>query len=112
VIGFGGLQGLQGLQVRPEQRAIKVIPASQARQPRQVRSAQQARQVPKDPLDLGDPRGFLEIPHNGETASIGSGVVGTVKKVRKTELTHRTRKLSPTRVRDNRPNFKSAGSLT
>ena len=49
---------------------------------------EKARQVPKDPLDLGDPRGFLEIPHNGETASIGSGVVGTVKKVRKTDAPH------------------------
>ena len=47
---------------------------------------------PQGPLDLGDPRGLLEIPHNGET--------------------DRTRKLSLTRVRDNRPNFKSAGSLT
>jgi hypothetical protein len=56
--------------------------------------------------------GLLEIPHEGEAASVSSGVVGTVKKVRKTELTHRTRKLSLTRVRDNRPNFKSAGSLT
>jgi hypothetical protein len=72
-----------------------VIPASPVRQARQVRSAQQAPQVPKDPLDLGDPRGLLEIPHNGEAASIGSGVVGTVKKVKKTELTHRIRKLSP-----------------
>ena len=96
MIGFGGLQG------RGE-KGDKVIPASPARQ---------AQQVPKDPLDLADPRGLLEIPHNGEAASIGSGVVGTVKKVRKTELTHRTRKLSLTRVRDNRPNFKSAGSLT
>jgi hypothetical protein len=40
-------------------------------------------QVPKDPLDLGDPRGLLEIPHNGEAASVGSGVVGTVKQSQK-----------------------------
>src|SRR5262249_2315927 len=40
----------------------------------QVRSAQQAQQAPRDPLDLGDPRGLLEIPHNGEAASVGSGV--------------------------------------
>ena len=84
-IGFAGLLGPQVLR---ERRAIKVILASPACQARQVRSAQQARQVPKDPLDLGDPRGFLEIPHNGETASIGSGVVGTVKKVRKTDAPH------------------------
>ena len=77
MIGFGGLQG------RREQRAIKVIPASPARQARQARSAQQAQQVRKDPLDLGDPRGLLEIPHNGEAASIGSGVVGTVKQSQK-----------------------------
>jgi len=68
VIGFGGLQGLQ---VRREQRAIKVIPASPARQAQQVRSAQQAQQVPKAPLDLGGPRGLLEIPHKGEAASNG-----------------------------------------
>ena len=60
------------------QRAIEVIPASPVRQARQVRSAQQA-QVPKDPLDLGDPRGLVKIPHNGEAVSIGSGVVGTAK---------------------------------
>jgi hypothetical protein len=48
-----------------------VIPASPVRQARQVRWVQQARQVPKDPLDLGDPRGLLEIPHNGDAASIG-----------------------------------------
>ena len=43
---------------------------------------------PQGPLDLGDQRGLLEIPHNGETALIGSGVVGTVKKVRKTDAPH------------------------
>ena len=63
MIGFGGLQGLQ---VRRGQRAIKVISASPVRQARQVRWVQQARQVPKAPLDLGDPRGLLEILHKGE----------------------------------------------
>ena len=54
-IGFGDLQDLQ---VPREQRAIKVTLALQVQQ---GRSAQQAQQVPKDPLDLGDPRGLLEI---------------------------------------------------
>jgi len=49
-----------------------VIPESPVRQARQVRWVQQARQVPKDPLDLGDPRGLPEIRHNGEAASVGS----------------------------------------
>ena len=71
MIGFGALQGLQGLQVRRGQRAIEVIPASPVRQALQVRWAQQAQQVPKDPLDLGDPRGLLEIPHKNEGASVG-----------------------------------------
>jgi hypothetical protein len=79
-IGFAGLLGPQVLR---ERRAIKVILASPARQAQQVRSAQQAQQVPKDPLDRGDPRGLLEILHNGEAASIGSGVVGTVKQSQK-----------------------------
>jgi hypothetical protein len=62
-----------------------VIPASPVRQAQQVRWAQPAQQAPKAPLGRGGPRGLLEIPHKGEVAPISSGVVGTVKKVRKTE---------------------------
>ena len=51
-----------------------MTPASPVRQAQQVRWAQPAQQAPKDPLDRGDPRGLLEIPHKGEAASIGSFV--------------------------------------
>ena len=46
-----------------------MIPVSPARQAQQARSAQQAPQAPRDPLDLGDPRGLLEILPKGEVAS-------------------------------------------
>ena len=60
-----------------------MIPASPVRQAQQVRLAQPAQQAPKVLLGRGGPRGLLEIPHNGEAASIGSGVVGTVKQSQK-----------------------------